>query len=131
VRPFPRQIHLNRSSLDLLGKNPLPEELRSDENSDAGEWAVDINEWKPGSLSDTGGSLSRIFFLAGFGDTPRLDPVPVLRGVMHLMKFSFRRLDDPAARIFELAAVFENAEYYRVVAGSLDHTAELIAGVCR
>jgi hypothetical protein len=127
LKAFPRRLSIRDNSRRLLG---LPEwEISADviRNSED-EWMADIEYIVPGSHVDTCTPHS-IFFLQGFGDTPRIEKVPSSRALVELLKFAFCPVEDPAGLLFRCAPMINTLKCYTLVSANIADTVKMIIDV--
>ena len=121
---FPRSVSIRNNSRKLLG---LPEFTQSTDviKTAENEWMLDIEKIVPGSLAEAC-TPDFIFFLRGFGDRPRLEPMPASAALLELLKFTYCPVPDPAKLLYECAPLINSLRCYSLISGNLDETAQLI-----
>ncbi|MFZ7111193.1 MAG: hypothetical protein ACOWYE_05875 [Desulfatiglandales bacterium] len=125
VRPYPRKLNINASSCALLKLPEYPEQYLRRSGTYEKEWAIDIEQIVPRSLSPAC-PLAHIIFLRGLGETPRLEPVSPSNALFRLFKYSFNPEPDPASLLFKFAPMMEGVTCHNLVSAGLMETARLV-----
>jgi hypothetical protein len=125
IEPYPRKLNINASSCGLLNLPKWPDKYLRRSGTDETEWAIDIEQIVPNSLSPEC-PLAHIIFLRGFGETPRIEPVSASNALFKLFKFSLSPTTNPAALLFKFAPLMEAVTCYNLICADLDETAHLV-----
>jgi hypothetical protein len=125
IAPFFRKLNLNDESRCLLGL-PAWENIgtRLIKRGEM-EWALDIEDIIPASLSDPV-PPSYLLFLKGFAEKPRLEDISSSNAIFELLKFSISPINDPASMIFRLSPLLNKMKCYNLIIGELKETTDLI-----
>jgi hypothetical protein len=125
VEPYPRKLNLNASSCALLKLPQWPDTFLRRSGTDEMEWAIDIEQIVPESLS-TSCPLGYIIFLRGFGETPRLERVSASNALFRLFKYSLSPAAKPAALMYKFAHLLDSVACFNLVCADIDETARLV-----
>jgi hypothetical protein len=126
VEPYPRKLNINSSSCTMLGITNVSESSLRRSGNNGTEWAIDIEEILPGSLSPPC-PLAHIVFLQGFGETPRLEYVSPSNALFRLFKYSFSPAAKSAALFYQFTPLMDRVTCHNLVCGNLEETARLVA----
>lgn len=126
VEPFARALNITERSRRLLELPPFKGPGRCNEDDGETEWTVDVEELFTRDLSESC-KLSRIVFLRGYGERPRLEYLAGTNALFNLVKFSLSPVDNGALLLYELAPLFDGVDCYNLVAGDPFETADLVA----
>lgn len=125
VVPYPRRLNINSSSCNLLNLPEWPDKYLRKSGTDETEWAIDIEQIVPDSISPAC-PLAHIIFLRGFGETPRLEPMSASNALFKLFKFTLSPAKSPASLLFQFAPLMESVTCYNLICADLDKTTDLI-----